>query len=152
MQKETPGYYAILTADVRYDKKLSSQSKLLFAELTALTHKEGYAWASNKYFGDLYGVNKDTVSRWISELVKNGYIKIEIDKKAGNLRKIYVEAIRKNAYPIPKNEDRYTQKRHDPIRKNADIIIQENNNKNNGYFCRKHKDNFVPKGKVCGYC
>ena len=21
-----------------------------------------------------------------------------------------------------------------------------------GYYCHRHKDNFVPKGKTCGYC
>lgn len=125
--KEQPSYYAILTADVRYDKNLSANAKLLFAEITALTQKEGFAWASNRYFAELYGVEKDTVSRWVSELVKSGYIKIEVDRKAGNLRKI---TIRKNAEGIRKKEDRYTQKRHDPIRKNADIILQENNKKN----------------------
>lgn len=112
--KEQPSYYAILTADVRYDKNLSANAKLLFAEITALTQKEGFAWASNRYFSELYGVDKDTVSRWVSELVKSGYIKIEVDRKAGNLRKI---TIRKNAEGIRKKEDRYTQKRHDPIRK-----------------------------------
>lgn len=132
--KETPNYYAVLTADVRYDKNISANAKLLFAEITALSHKEGFAWASNKYFADLYGVNKDTVSRWVGELVKHSYIKIEVNREAGNIRKIYllnVNPIPKNEYSIRKNADTYPQKRQDPIRKNADIIIQENIKKNN---------------------
>jgi hypothetical protein len=23
---------------------------------------------------------------------------------------------------------------------------------NGGYYCPKHNDNFIPKGKTCGYC
>lgn len=125
-----PAYYAILTAEVRYDKNLSANAKLLFAEITALSQKEGYAWASNKYFADLYGVDKDTVSRWVGELVKHSYIKIEVNREAGNIRKIYllnVNPIPKNEDSIRKNADTYPQNRQDPIPKNADIIIQENN-------------------------
>ena len=127
-----PSYYAVLTAEVRYDKSLTANAKLLYAEITALSQKEGYAWASNKYFGDLYGVDKDTVSRWVGELVKQKYIEIEVDRVAGNQRKIKILGIRKNAEGIRKNVDRYTQKRQDPIRKNADIILQENIKKNKG--------------------
>lgn len=132
--KEKPSYYAILTADVRYDKSISANAKLLYAEITALSQKEGFAWASNQYFADLYGVDKDTVSRWVGQLSRAGYIKIEVDREAGNLRKIYllnVNPIPKNEYSIPKNAYTYPQKSRDPIPKNADIIIQENNKNNN---------------------
>lgn len=130
--KEKPSYYAILTADVRYDKSISANAKLLYAEITALSQKEGFCWASNKYFADLYGVDKDTVSRWVGELVKSNHVSISVDRKAGNIRKIVIEGIRKNADPIPKNEDRYTQNSRYPIPKNADIIIQDNTKKNSG--------------------
>lgn len=142
---EQPSYYAILTADVRYDKNISAMSKLLFAEITALSNKEGYCWASNTYFGELYGVDKDTVSRWMSELVKAKYVTIEVDRKAGNLRKVYIEAIRKSKYPIRKNEDRYTQKDRDPIRKNTDIIVQENSKENKASYIYSKKELELPK-------
>lgn len=140
--KEQPNYYAILTADVRYNKDLSANAKLLFAEITALSQKEGYCWASNQYFADLYGVDKDTVSRWVGELVKHSYIKIEVNREAGNIRKIYllnVNPIPKNEDSIPKNADTYPQNRQDPIPKNADIIIQDNikNNNTDGLAVKK---------------
>ena len=47
MGKEKPNYYAIIPAEIRYDKKLTPNSKLLYGEITALANKEGYCWAGN---------------------------------------------------------------------------------------------------------
>ena len=62
-----PNYYAIIPANVRYSN-LKPNAKLLYAEITALSNKLGYCYARNGYFAELYGVNKNTVSRWISDL------------------------------------------------------------------------------------
>lgn len=78
--KEQPSYYAILTADVRYDKELSSSEKIFFAEITALSQKNGECWASNSYFSDLYGVGNSTVSGWVSKLSSKGYISVEYQR------------------------------------------------------------------------
>ena len=40
---EHPSCYSILTADVRYDKRLKPNEKLLFSEITALSNKRGTA-------------------------------------------------------------------------------------------------------------
>jgi|GEM_PF-6896815 len=85
---ETPNYFAIIPANVRYDKELSSSAKLLYAEITSLTNKEGYCWASNSYFAELYGTDERTVSRWISSLVDKGYVSSEVE--GYNKRKIYI--------------------------------------------------------------
>ena len=81
--KEQPNYYAIITADVRYDKRLTANAKLLFAEITSLCNKDGKCWATNKYFAELYGVSVTSVSKWISQLVEFGYIKSVIIYKEG---------------------------------------------------------------------
>ena len=78
---ETPqnrGYIAIIPAVVRYDKDLKPSEKLLFGEISALMDAKGYCWASNKYFAELYDVAIETVSRWITHLVKKGYVKSKI--------------------------------------------------------------------------
>ena len=85
-----PNYYAILPATVRYDSRLKPMEKLLYAELTALSKKDGYCWASNGYFAELYEVAKETVSRWLSNLDRYGYIKVSIDRPSGNQRRIIV--------------------------------------------------------------
>ena len=75
---EKPNYYAIITAEVRYNKNLTPNAKLLYAEITALSQKENRCWASNKYFSNLYEVSTVTISRWISSLVKHGFINRQI--------------------------------------------------------------------------
>src|SRR5690625_2327679 len=77
------GYYAIIPANVRYDKSLRPNSKLLYGEITALCNEKGFCWASNSYFAELYEVSKETISRWISELVEKGYIHTELIYKDG---------------------------------------------------------------------
>ncbi len=76
-KKEKPGYYAILPAAIRYDKRVTALGRLLYAELTALANRDGYAWASNKYFADLYDVTPRWITEIISQLKKLGHIRCE---------------------------------------------------------------------------
>lgn len=82
--KEKPSYYAILTADVRYHKDLTPNAKLLYAEITALENMNGRCFANNKYFADLYGVSKTSVSKWISQLESFNCIKTVYIYKQGS--------------------------------------------------------------------
>ena len=72
--KETPSYYAIIPAKVRYDNNLRANEKLLYGEITTLSNKSGECWASNNYFADLYDVTPQAISKWISDLEEQGYI------------------------------------------------------------------------------
>ncbi len=78
-----PNYYAILTSEVRYNQNLTPNAKLLYAEITALINMNGVCFASNKYFANLYGKSKTTVSKWVSELVKEGFVKVKLTYKEG---------------------------------------------------------------------
>ena len=100
--KEQPNYYAIIPANVRYDKKLSQSAKLLYGEITALTNEKGYCWASNKYFSDLYKVTKQSISSWIKQLKDRGYIGVTINYKE-NSREIKNRYIRLLEHPIQEN-------------------------------------------------
>jgi len=101
---ERPAYWAVIPADVRYSTELTANAKLLYGEITALANKTGTCWAGNKYFSDLYGVNTDTVSRWVNELAAAGFITTKVNKSKGNQRYIRV------AGAIVKNQDSYLEK------------------------------------------
>ena len=81
-------YYAIIPADVRYNKNLTANAKLLYGELTALSNKYGYCFASNSYFAELYGVSNTSISKWISDLKANWHIQINLKRLKNILRNI----------------------------------------------------------------
>jgi len=73
MQK--PNYYAVIPADVRYNKNLSPNSKLLYAEITALCNMNGKCTATTDYFCKLYEVSRISIQKWLKILEQNNYIK-----------------------------------------------------------------------------
>lgn len=115
MSDNKKSYYAIIPANVRYDESLPPNAKLLYGEITALCNAEGYCWASNKYFADLYGVSPITISRWINALASRGHIASQIIYKKGTNQ----------------IDKRYIQICYDPINKNVNTpineIVKENN-------------------------
>ena len=83
MTESKKSYYAVIPANVRYDESLPPNAKLLYGEITALCNAEGYCWASNKYFANLYGVSISSVKRWIKALIDRGYITSKLIYKDG---------------------------------------------------------------------
>jgi len=81
MEKENPAFYAIIPADVRYDKNLPNGAKLLYGEITALSNKLGHCYASNKYFSEHYQISERTVRDWLEALESRGYIRKEMHTK-----------------------------------------------------------------------
>lgn len=142
-KKEQPNYYAIIPATVRYDTNLKYAEKLLYGEITALANKNGYCYAQNKYFADLYHVTAVSVSRWISHLQELGYIETEVirnENKEIVSRNIYIADIpyyQKNQYP-------YIQKSKEGINK----IVKDNNIKYNIddlFYLIINNSNEIPK-------
>ena len=71
---EKPNYYAVIPAEVRYNKKLTPNAKLLYAEITALCNMNGKCTASTQYFCRLYEVSKVSIQKWLKILEDNHYI------------------------------------------------------------------------------
>ena len=92
--EDKPNYYAVIPANVRYDKNLSDKEKLLYAEITALCNKEGHCWAGNQYFADLYDTSTSTIKRCIKNLISCGYLSSELihkkDSKEIEKRILYI--------------------------------------------------------------
>jgi hypothetical protein len=85
-----PNYYAVIPAPVRYCEGLTANAKLLYGELSALCKQQGFCWATNAYFADLYKVSASAISEWVSALSKHRFIRVSIDPAKGNERKIFL--------------------------------------------------------------
>ena len=114
---ENPSFYAIIPANVRY-ADITPNAKLLYGEITALCNKTGICYASNQYFAELYKVSKVSISKWIKELVDNGFITSEIIYKEGSKEIL----------------NRYIRIIYDPIKENFNTPIKENFKDNNIYL------------------
>lgn len=100
MSEKMIGYYAIIPANVRYDKRLSANAKLMYGEITALSNKNGVCWATNGYFADLYGVSLGSVANWIGDLEKAGYVTRKVIRGENNevvRREIYISVAVQNS-------------------------------------------------------
>lgn len=90
-----PGYDAVIPAHVRYDPELKDKAKLLYGEIRALASREGYCWASNSYFCQLYGISESCLQAHIKSLADRGHIVTEVirdeESKAVIERRIWVD-------------------------------------------------------------
>ncbi|WKN44890.1 helix-turn-helix domain-containing protein [Tunicatimonas pelagia] len=124
-----PSYDVLVPATVRYDQQLKPAAKLLYGEVLALSDRTGYCWATNQYFADLYGVNKKTISGWLSQLVNRNYLRITYEISQGNQRRIYPEKggeksytpLSKNVSPLTENQKGVYEKSH---RKTPSLLIE----------------------------
>lgn len=125
---EIPNYYGIIPANVRYDKDLRPNAKLLYSELTCLASKEGYCFASNNYFAELYDVDPSAISKWIKQLADKGYISIEYiyEGKECKERRIAI-----NQGVLPKEQEGIAKKQEGYCQKAKDNITSNNNINNN---------------------
>jgi hypothetical protein len=95
-QENYPAYYAVIPADVRYCKDLSPNAKLLYGEITALCNKNGYCWAGDKYFADLYEVDVRSIKNWMASLKNLGFIETEpFNHGFHKKRRIYIVTFKK---------------------------------------------------------
>ena len=127
---EKPNYYSIIPAEVRYDKNLVPNAKLLYAEITALLNINGQCFASNKYFANLYNKSTVTISRWISQLKKLGYIDTHIKYKKGTkeIESRSITLLKEMFIPINKNVKRGINK-NVKDNNNTKVLYNNINNK-----------------------
>lgn len=150
--QEQPNYYAIIPANVRYDKNLSSSEKLLYGEITALATKEGYCWASNHYFAELFGVDPRTVKRWFNALNKAGYVEIEWiygERKDFVQRKVYI-------HELPREDEKVTRSGQKTDKPSDNNVTKNNTSINNTRINKDHmstcaKVDSIPYKKIIEY-
>lgn len=142
---ENKNYFAIIPAPVRYCKYLKANEKLMYGELTALSNDKGFCFASNEYFSNLYDVSKTSISKWISNLEKNGFIKIKMIYEPGTKqikqRRIYIAPLlKKTSIPIEENFNTPIEEKLKDI-----YILTNNNNINNNNSTKSKKRQYSEK-------
>ena len=106
MDNERPGYYAIIPADVRYDDRIPANAKLLYGEISALSDMNGFCFAGNGYFAQLYGLSERTITSLIKSLKDNGHIQVDLKKDdTGKVisRRIWLRVSVADGQPVEEN-------------------------------------------------
>ena len=86
-QEDKPHFDAIIPSEIRWTKDLSDSAKILYAEIRALCGIFANCTASNKYFENLYGVDKQSVKNWLNELEERQIIERYYVYAGGQLSK-----------------------------------------------------------------
>ena len=144
MEEQQRSYYAIIPANVRYDKDLAPNAKLLYGEITALCNEKGYCWASNQYFAELYGVSVLSVKRWVNSLVTKGYVYRTLTYKPNS------KEVDKRILSIDsgiKIDTTSVQKCYDPSIKNDTSSSIKNDTDNNTSINNTFNNTDIYKGK-----
>lgn len=144
MEEQQKAYYAIIPANVRYDKDLAPNAKLLYGEITALCNEKGYCWASNQYFAELYGVSVLSVKRWVNSLVTKGYVYRTLTYKPNS------KEVDKRILSIDsgiKIDTTSVQKCYDPSIKNDTSSSIKNDTDNNTSINNTFNNTNIYKGK-----
>lgn len=133
-----PNYYGILPANVRYDNRLVPMARILYTEISALSNKHGECFAGNEYFADLYNKAPETISRWISSLVKYNYVKRRYTYRKGT-KEIEKRWLQIHQEVLTKSSRGYKQKNQGGI----DEKVKDNNTSiNNTSIIDSVKENF----------
>ena len=142
------GNYAILPAAIRYDNNLTDSEKLLFCELTALSNKMGYCYASNKYLSGIFNVTVETVSRRINRLKNKGYLRVELIRDGKEIKERHIYPLMDVSRGIDANVKRGIDAN---VKRGIDANVKENilyNNNLNNNNLNNNKDDGVDVGVV----
>ena len=112
--------------------------RIIYAEVCALAQKEGYCFASNKYFATVYHLTVQSASRLLNMLKKQGFLEITYGTDERGYRKRYIK---------PKREDGVTKMRR-TTSQNCETLISvnvNNNKKRDKDKLSSYESKFTPK-------
>lgn len=69
----------IIRRDLVLDRSLSASSRVLYMDIALEVELNGFCDKTNSFFSELFSRSKRSVSSWIRELQKAGYIQIHFE-------------------------------------------------------------------------
>jgi hypothetical protein len=81
--------YSICMNEWALDKDIKNELGLLLI-ISSLCAENGYCFASNKYFSELFNIPEENISRKIKKLEEKGYITLEYEKIGCQIKKRYI--------------------------------------------------------------
>lgn len=121
-------YYSIVNKNYMSSNELNSLDKLLLIHITALCYKEGFCYATNRFFADIYGYDRKTISRSINKLIDKKILDSKLEYNNMNLSKRYLSL----HIPVWTNERICTVQKYK-------ANVYENDQHNNKYENKKEK-------------
>lgn len=151
-----PSYYAIIPANVRYDERLKPNEKLMYGEITCLTKSNGVCFASNDYFSRLYHKTNQTITVWVTDLKKYGYIHVhnirkglQISRRCISIQPISTDTIKNDLHKVlRKKRIGYEEKNEEGIKKNLKDNNTSSNNIKSNISNQKKSESISDKQKV----
>ena len=134
--------YSICFNEWALDPNIKNELNLLLI-ISSLTAEQGYCYASNSYFAELFKIDEVSVSRKIKKLSDCGYISIEYTKQGCQITDRKIRLTKMLIHDLQKNQS--------TINKNVkDNIISIKNINNNIYIPAEQNENPADKKTVDG--
>ncbi len=124
------GYFYTMPANVFYDKNLSANAKLIACVIANFCDKYGNCTVTNKNLGNVLGKSERSLSRFISELQDEGYIRVQVDAFDTFKRTIYLTE-KMVVLPTPKLSTPHDKTVYPPRQICLHNNTKVNNTKNN---------------------
>lgn len=130
LKEHRQSYYCVIPWKLLTDKSIPSTAKLLYGEISALSNREGYCWATNDHFAETLDIKNPTnISVFIRKLKESNYIYVEIEE--GYKRKIWLQPPKGGV--IKKSKGGYSKTCEGVIKKDKGYILDNNILDNNIY-------------------
>lgn len=122
------GKWIQVPEEILSDGSIPDGAKLLYGVINGLSKKKGICWASNKFLAMKLGKSNDTISRWVSLLVKRDHISIKITMTARNKSKRLLSPHPASTHRmmVSGNDEGVCKNTDTPPRKNADTPLGKN--------------------------
>jgi len=137
-------WYAVITAEVLYDRNLTDTQKILYAVISNLCDENGKCFPSNGYLADIMNSSEETIRRHLSALESKSYIHRQVTLIKGR-RQRYLALAPYNQKSTPhKNVDTPPQSYGVPPTELRGIITKTNNKEENPLLVSTNVDTNAP--------